>query len=228
MGLGHDAMSSLSTTVEAKTATRTIFSNYSDAFYFLFSDPDADETRKWIQNRLDEGTDMYMVVGITTVTDAKVTMASAADSKSFLKANIPVSQMAALPIPWSALDVSIALGVARGGAGGAVREIKGTRVVGAQYCRLKARKWWEAKNETKPARLGTPTWQSYIIPKRSGAVQVDDSGCFMIEASLGEVVSAAEIQKWQDENKGGDEGPDDEDEEDVVDSIVVDGVELVF
>ena len=228
IGIGHDVTASLSTIVEAKIARRTIFSNYQDAFYSLFSDPNTEATKRWIQNRLDEGTDVYMVVGITTVTDAKVTMVSAASSKPFLKANIPVSHMAALPIPWSALDISIALGVARNGSGGAVREMKGTRVVGAQYCRLKLRKWWQAKKDAKTTRLGTPAWQSYIIPKRSGAVPVDDSGCFMIEASLGEVVSAADIQKWEDEDKVDDEGCDDENEEDKVDSIVVDGVELVF
>ena len=227
LGIGYDNKSSLSATVEAKTATRTAFSNYSDIFYTLFSDPGANETRNWIQNRLDEHTDIYMVVGVTAVTDAKVTLASAAYSNPFFKAGIPASKMAALPSAWSTLDVTIALGAARGGTGTAVHEIRGTRIVGVQYCQVKLRKWWQAKIEAKATRLGTPTWQSYIIPKRGGVVPADDSGCFMIEASLGEVVSAAEIQKWhEDQQDGGEAGSDEE--EDAIDSVVVDGVELVF
>jgi len=197
ISLNHASNSAL--LIKAKSVSTATLLNHTSVFNRIFSGPtvgpsessETNETRAWIQKRFEGGEAVYMVVGIQTVTDAKVTQVQSSNLKTSFDGSIPVTDIAShgvsAPIGWSTLDVSIAVVLGRDGGAGAEYEIQGTRVIAVQYCKIQVslRKWRTGKDEVK---LAERTWQWYLGEKMRSRTTSTDRPSFGLEVSLEEMV----------------------------------------
>jgi hypothetical protein len=128
-GIGIDRSSNSALVIKAKSVSTSTLSDCVLAFDCIFDGP-ADNTatgtsttRSWIQNRIQGGHDVYMVVGIQTVTDAHITQLHSFTTNPSSSVAVPVSEIASHGAAavastvgaggWSALDVSLAIAMAR-------------------------------------------------------------------------------------------------------------------
>ena len=244
-GIDYGRSSNTFLRIEAKSISTQTISNYSDAFEFLWSGiartpgdaqgktDEVDRTREWIQNRLEDSEDVFMVVGIRTITDATVTVHESSDVTTRLNAGIPVTELVSSGLSMalgSALDVTIAMGVGRAGGVGEKYEVRGTRVMAVQYCRVKVGKWWKGKDVAAKLAAKQVVWEWFIGNGLRGTTpsNTGPQDPLMVVVALGDMVDAAEIMGVNDDEGHDAEGNNEDEDEDRIQSFSVDGVELVF
>jgi hypothetical protein len=232
--------------IEADSTTMQMLSDYSSIFRSWPSDvadttgnservaDGLDQTREWIQNRLESDEDVFMVVGIKTVTNAKVTIHQSSNNTRSLKAGIPTSELGLhglSPIPGaSALDIMIAMTAGQAGGVSEKYEMKGTRVMAVQYCRVKVSKWPKSKIGEAKLDMGGIVWKWFV---GNGSVLMkastsDSRDSFMVSISTGEIADAAEIVGSDEEEQDEHEDDDLDEDEDHIDRVLINGVELMF
>jgi hypothetical protein len=236
-GINSDRSSEVFLKIEAESTTTQTLSNYSDLFKSMWhrqeasSTPGTEGTRQWIQDRLVDDEEVYMIVGITTVTDATVTVVECSTSTTAYHAGIPISEIASLAQPAlatiSALDVMIAMTVGRFGKSGGSYEVKGTNVVAVQYCKVKVGKWWKGKGAEAKLSSGEIAWE-WFIGRRSRAMSpiCNPRDQPVVVVSLAEPVNVAQILGEDEEGQGGEDGQGLGD--DGVESFTIEDAEIVF
>jgi hypothetical protein len=231
-GIDLNRKSTTALVIKAKSVSTRTLSDYTSAFNSIFdsaaeSETDtAGKTRKWIQNRVEGKEAVYMVVGIQTVTDAKVTQVRSSNINTSLHSGIAVPEITSQGVSsvaeWSAPDVSIAIAIGRDGGASSAYEIQGTRVIAVQYCKVKSRTWPLAGDGGVELTSRTQ-WKWYMDEMRAGGTSNGGQSCFGLEVSLEKMVDAAMAR-----NVSEGDGEDDGEDEDCVDNISVDGIEIVF
>lgn len=231
-GINLDSSSNVIFKVKARSTTTEALSNYSDLFRSIWrgggvsttSNPGAhmDATREWVQNRIEDGEDVYMVVGITTATDATVVVDVRSATITGPQVGVPTSDMALPGISSlanaSALDVILAMAVGQCGTGIETHEMNGTHVIAVQYCKVKVGKWWKKKSEEPRLASGHVVWKWFVGPNRSMNPPPVTDEEMMMDASLGEPVTMDVL------------GPNEEDaeEDQRIENVLLGDGELLF
>jgi hypothetical protein len=242
-GIDHDRRSNAFWKVEAESTTTQTLSNYSEVFETLWKgvaacerDPEKPKselhkTREWIQNRLEGDEDVYMVVGIKTVTNAKVTVGQSSGTATAVDAGIPVTDMVSHGLSTlvniSPLDVMIAIAVGSRGGVGETYEVEGPCVMAVQYCRVKLRRRKVGNgNDEETLAPHKIAWEWFLGGRpRVMTPSTGPKDKFMVEVSLGGIVDKADIVMDEEEPVSTEGETDDEDR---IQNVLVDGVELLF
>jgi hypothetical protein len=228
-GINHDSQSNVCLDIEAESTSTQTLSNYPEVFKSLWENTtdETDGTKEWIQHRLLDDEDVYMVVGIRTVTNATVTVSNFSGNATGLNAGIPVSELASHGLYGSsALDVMIAMSAGQVKGVGETYQIKGACVIAAQYCKVKVGKWWNG--DSKEAHLTTRdvAWEWLVgnhsrQPGHSDGFPQDRP---VVTVSLGEPLDAAKFIGVNEEVVS----ETDDDDDDRIRSFTMHDVELVF
>jgi hypothetical protein len=244
-GIDHDRRSKTFWKVEAESVTTQMLSNYSEVFETLWKcvaseprEPDRPgkpkselaRTREWIQNRLEDDEHVYMVVGIKTVTNAKVTVGQSSGVTNIVDAGIPVTEIVShglsTPVDMSALDAMIAVTVGQRGGAGETYEVKEPFVMAVQYCRVKLKKR-KIGNGNSEETL-TPrdiSWEWFIGGRpRVMTPSTRPKDEFTVSVSLGNIVDMADIVMGEEEPADADGEADD----DHIQNVLIGDVELMF
>lgn len=144
-------------------------------------------TRAWIERAIDRGNDVYLIVGIHTVTDASISHESAAGSGAGAQAEIPVSlslTAAGVVAPLGGI-VDPSVGFQRQGLDGAhIRFVApGEQVCAIEYRKLR-HEWLSSKRIEKSRLSNVRQWSSM-----ERARDEEDGEDDIIEVGLGDVES---------------------------------------
>jgi hypothetical protein len=132
------------------------------------------ETKRWMERQFDRSHDIYMIVGIHTVTDAKISQQAANQHGAGGKVTAPVGlalKSAGIVIPFGDL-LDPAVGIHREvNADGRVQFLApGEQVCAMQY--VKVRQRWFSRNFDRLTLSGVQYWQSLEVNR--GAEDEDD------------------------------------------------------
>jgi hypothetical protein len=239
--LNGDSHSGVNFNIQAESTTDEMLDNYAEVFLSMWPDAsndspsrnsqrmgELDPTRDWIQARLEGGEKVYMVVGITTVVNPRVTVTISSGMSGDLRTSVPVDELCPrLPMQAaSPLDFMITMTVGRAAGEGEAYTLDGKYVIAVQYCKLKIRKWTigEKKKEVKEI-----TWKWYARSMRTMTTIRPAEN--MVGISLGEPLDATGMlnpDEEQEQNEGERQDGDEDEDKDPVHTDLVEGIELVF
>lgn len=230
-GIGGDCNSVVSLRIEAGETGELTLPNHSEVFRTLYDETRCEnkeelhKARKWIQNRIVEKDDIYMVVGVRTVRDAKVTVEVSSGSGASFNAGIPISEIVTggVSAVLNATDLMIAAHAAQSRQASEEHTLNGEWVIGVRYCKLKTAKRTKREGQLMPGALKWAyfTGQSIRIAEDrwKDRDRMDDVD---LEADVGGEVDPNEFVGGDDEDEEAD------DEDDVLTTLEVDGVSLLF
>jgi hypothetical protein len=164
----------------------------------------SEDVRMWIEQTIDEGEDIYVVVGYHTILDARITEQSREQRDSGGKVVLPISAAmvaTGVVVPFGNIaDPGLA------GASGRTEDqqrqfvARGERIIAVQYRKLRFR-WFSSKNVVDKATLAKETqWKRYDRPRYLQSdgedmveVELDDdlaleSDCEKYTAESGEII----------------------------------------
>ena len=153
------------------------------------ADNATEETKTWILRNFEEGKKIYMVVGIKTVTVAKVTVSRYRNAQTSIEA----------ALSGSTAEEGIAVTLAR--ATSCMKEEYDVNegIVAVEYCEVQTRRWLKKGPRVKLDQRGG-AWRWYAgaeLPRGVGTDKEYDS--IVLEVSAGQTVDADVVEKIEEE-----------------------------
>lgn len=169
-----------------------------------------EDVRMWIERTIDEGEDIYVVVGYHTILDARIAEQSGEQRDSGGKVVVPISAaMAAMAAAGIVVPFGNIADLGLAGASGRMEDqqrqfvARGERIIAVQYRKLRF-KWFSSKNVVDKASLAKETqWKRYDRPRYFQSdgddmveVELDDDlalegDCEKFTAESGEIIISA-------------------------------------
>jgi len=146
----------------------------------------SEDVRMWIERTIDEGEDIYIVVGYHTILDARITEQSGEQTDSSGKVVLPISAaMAAMAATGVVVPFGNIADPGLAGASGRTEDqqrqfvARGERIIAVQYRKLRFR-WFSSKNVVDKVTLAKETqWKRYDRPR-----YLQSDGADMVEVEL--------------------------------------------
>lgn len=142
----------------------------------------SEDIRRWIEQTIDEGEDIYFVVGYRTITDARVTAHTGAQVVSGGKLVMPVSAgfaAAGVVVPLGSLvDPGLAGSVGHTDDQQRLFVAQGEQIITVQYRKV-CFKWFSSKTADKATLAKKTQWERYDRPR-----YLHSDGDDMVEVDL--------------------------------------------
>lgn len=141
-----------------------------------------DETRKWLEDAIEDGKDVYFIVGFRTFRDSKVAELTASSKSRGAELQLPVSTVVAANAPGLMLGGVLDPGVSSSHANAVQStrsfETTGEAVYAVEYCKVRFK--WYSSRKVETSSLGETKWKIHW-GVRTGTDEVEDD---VVEAEV--------------------------------------------